>query len=88
LLIKAAKILKQMVTIGKAISGGKRFVSNFNQPLQGTDDEEFSNFFLQDLKNLGASAANVLKKVQDMIDDKSVPHHYIKSNNEKQKPSP
>ena len=50
-----------------------------------TDDDEFSNFFLQDLKNLGTSAENVLKKVQDMIDDKSVQHHYIKSNEQNTK---
>jgi hypothetical protein len=45
-----------------------------------TEDEEFSNYFLQDLKNLGASAENVLKKVQDMIDDKTVLPIYITPN--------
>ncbi len=50
-----------------------------------TDDEEFSNFFLQDLKNQGASAENVLKKVQDMIDDKSIPYNYIKSYKDSEK---
>lgn len=51
----------------------------FLQPRQVTDDE-FSHYFLQDLKNLGASAENILKKVQDMIDEKSIPEHCVKSN--------
>ena len=42
-----------------------------------TEDEGFSNFFLQDLKSLGAAAENVLKKVQDMMDDKSMPRSFL-----------
>lgn len=32
-----------------------------------TEEVEFSNFFLQDLKSLGAAAENILKKVQDQL---------------------
>ena len=42
-----------------------------------TDDEEFSSYFPKDLKNLGTSAEKILKKVQDMIDGKSIPSNYI-----------
>jgi hypothetical protein len=42
-----------------------------------TEDEEFSKDFLQDFKNMAACAERICKKVQDMMEDKSVPTHYI-----------
>lgn len=36
-----------------------------------TDEEEFSKYFLQDLKDLGATAERILKKVQDRLEDLS-----------------
>jgi len=33
-----------------------------------TDEPEFSKYFIQDLKDLGATAERILKKVQDKLD--------------------
>jgi len=34
-----------------------------------TDEPAFSNHFLQDLKNLAATAENIFKKVQDKLEE-------------------
>jgi len=43
--------------------------SELNQKLsfKVTDEPEFSKHFLQDLKNLAATAENIFKKVQDTL---------------------
>lgn len=38
-----------------------------------TNEPEFSNYFLQDLKNLAATAENIFKKVQDKLKEKYSP---------------
>lgn len=50
-----------------------------------TEDDEFSEHFMEDFKRLSRWAENILKYVQDMIDDKPEEINYVFGRNKEVK---